>query len=134
MMNFLSSPVCCPSCCRHSKPAGKGTARCLADAAHQLRTPLEVIRGNLDIVRDWDSIDRATEEETMAAVDRTVSEMITLVGDLLTLEHVRNDGPVQLVPYLIRTLLEDASEDARALNSELTVTLQSPGPHSGAGP
>lgn len=98
----------------------------LADAAHQLRTPLEVIRGNLDIVRNWDAIDRATEEETMAAIDRTVSEMITLVGDLLTLEHVRNDGPVQLAPYGMRTLLEDASEDARALSPGLAITLDTP--------
>jgi two-component system sensor histidine kinase MprB len=98
----------------------------LADAAHQLRTPLEVIRGNLDIVRKWDAIDRATEEETMAAIDRTVSEMITLVGDLLTLEHVRNDGPVQLAPYGQRTLLEDASEDARALSPGLAITLETP--------
>lgn len=98
----------------------------LADAAHQLRTPLEVIRGNLDIVRKWDAIDRATEEETMAAIDRTVSEMITLVGDLLTLEHVRNDGPVQLAPYGMRTLLEDASEDARALSPGLAITLETP--------
>ncbi|POB10027.1 MAG: sensor histidine kinase [Sulfobacillus thermosulfidooxidans] len=95
----------------------------LADAAHQLRTPLEVIRGNLDILRDWDTIDRATEEETIAAIDRAVSEMITLVGDLLTLEHVRNDGPVELAPYSLRPLLEDAVEDARALNPDLHITL-----------
>ncbi|MCL4495014.1 MAG: HAMP domain-containing histidine kinase [Firmicutes bacterium] len=96
----------------------------LADAAHQLRTPLEVIRGNLDILRNWDTIDRATEEESLAAIDRAVSEMITLVGDLLTLEHVRNEGPAQLDPYPLTTLLEDASEDARALNPSLHIVLQ----------
>ncbi|SMC03054.1 two-component system, OmpR family, sensor histidine kinase MprB [Sulfobacillus thermosulfidooxidans DSM 9293] len=99
----------------------------LADAAHQLRTPLEVIRGNLDILRNWDSIDRATEEDSLTAMDRAVSEMITLVGDLLTLEHVRNEGPAQLQKHSLRTLLEDASEDARALNPSLHILLHDPG-------
>ncbi len=95
----------------------------LADAAHQLRTPLEVIRGNLDILRHWDSIDRATEEESLTAIDRAVSEMITLVSNLLTLEHVRNEGPAQLQTHSLSTLLEDACEDARALNPALRVVL-----------
>jgi two-component system sensor histidine kinase MprB len=97
----------------------------LADAAHQLRTPLEVIRGNIDILRDWDAIDRTTEEETMTAIDRAVSEMVTLVGDLLTLENVRNDGPVDLSPYPLRPLLEDAAEDAHALNPVLRINMES---------
>ncbi len=97
----------------------------LADAAHQLRTPLEVIRGNIDILRDWDAIDRTTEEETMTAIDRAVSEMVTLVGDLLTLEHVRSDGPVDLAPYSLRPLLEDAAEDAHALNPALNIAVHS---------
>ena len=96
----------------------------LADAAHQLRTPLEVIRGNLDILRNWDTIDRTTEEENLAAIDRAVSDMIALVGDLLTLEHVRNEGMAQLDVHPLQTLLEDACEDAKALDSSLQIVLQ----------
>ncbi len=96
----------------------------LADAAHQLRTPLEVIRGNLDILRNWDTIDRSTEQESLVAIDRAVSEMIALVGDLLTLEHVRNEGLAQLNAYPLQTLLEDACEDAKALDSSLHIVLE----------
>lgn len=94
----------------------------LAEAAHQLRTPLEVIRGNLGILRDWEHIDPATERDTMEALERAADDMTQLIGDLLTLEQVRH-RPLDLVPVDIAALVDELVEDAHALAPERDIHL-----------
>ncbi|MHB1611439.1 MAG: sensor histidine kinase [Sulfobacillus sp.] len=98
----------------------------LAEAAHQLRTPLEVIRGNLDILSQWEVVDPAVEQDSLSAMDRAVSDMTHLVRDLLTLEQVGRRLPIQLDAILLIPLLEDILEDARAIKPDVPITLLNP--------
>ncbi len=99
----------------------------LAEAAHQLRTPLEVIRGNVDILIDWEHIDPDTEHDTLLAIKRASEDMTTLVQNLLTLENARN-YPQQLVRLDLRELVEEVAEDAKAIGSEHQITASLPSP------
>lgn len=99
----------------------------LAEAAHQLRTPLEVIRGNLDLIQGWDTIDHQTEQESLSAIDRAVSEMTDLVRDLLTLEHAGNETPPVLAAIDLASLIEEVGEDVKALEPAVHVSVE-PGP------
>ena len=88
----------------------------LADAAHQLRTPLEVVRGNLEIVRRWENLDSSLRDECLTAIDRTVVEMSRLVRDLLTMEQVSSAiGGTRVAPLALPQLLQEIGEDASAL-------------------
>lgn len=98
----------------------------LADAAHQLRTPLEVMRGNLDILSHWERLDAALEEESLAALDRAVSDMTHLVRDLLTLEQANRQLPMRLQPLALIPILEDIVEDAHALNPDVPIVFNAP--------
>ncbi len=98
----------------------------LAEAAHQLRTPLEVIRGNLDILSQWDVIEPTIEQESLAAMDRAVSDMTHMVGDLLTLERAGRQLPVALDALPLEPLLEDIIEDARAIRPDIPLQLSFP--------
>ncbi|MCL5064604.1 MAG: HAMP domain-containing histidine kinase [Firmicutes bacterium] len=95
----------------------------LAEAAHQLRTPLEVIRGNLDILTDWEHIEPETEQDTLEALIRATGDMTTLVENLLTLEHARNSQH-HLSPVNLAELIEEVGEDAKAVASGHTVTYE----------
>ncbi len=100
----------------------------MADAAHQLRTPIEVIRGNLDIVRTWEELDQRTRDDCLDAIDRTVSEISQLVADLLTLERAEGPVPPLLCPLDLGGLIRGAAEDARLLaKGDTTVTCVAPG-------
>jgi two-component system sensor histidine kinase MprB len=97
----------------------------LAEAAHQLRTPLEVIRGNLDILTNWESIEPETEADSLEALRRAAEGMTTLVENLLTLEHARNSAN-ELSPIALHDLVEEVGEDAKAIATQHTVAYHVP--------
>ncbi len=60
----------------------------VADAGHELRTPLTSLRTNLDLLAQADSSARLPEEsrrELLADVRAQITEMTTLIGDLVEL-------------------------------------------------
>lgn len=93
----------------------------LADATHHLRTPMAVIRGNIDLVKDG-NIDPTVREESLAAIDRTVHEMSRLVDELLAMEHAHNLPHRLLMPMDIHTMAKEVYDDARAIASD-TINL-----------
>lgn len=87
----------------------------LADATHHLRTPMAVIRGNLDLVKNGAQIDPTVREESLAAIDRAVLDMSRLVDDLLAMEHASNLPPRLLMPWDLQVLAKEVYDDARAI-------------------
>ena len=59
--------------------------RFVADASHELATPVAGIRGYVNILREWGGEDPALREEAIEAIDRESSRMARLCGDLLSL-------------------------------------------------
>ena len=85
----------------------------LSHAAHELRTPLQVLDGNLRLVsgRALSTIDRT---ESLQAMRRAVDQMARLTRELLELEHAATQEP-RREPTNIAALLQEMAEDARAL-------------------
>lgn len=61
--------------------------RFLADAGHELRTPITVIRGHLELMED----DKADREATQQLIEDELGRMARMVDDLLTL--ARSERP-----------------------------------------
>lgn len=75
----------------------------VADAAHELRTPLAVLQAHLDMMRD---------REAAAALTRDLAVLERMVGQLLTIAALDD-----------RTLHPDATLDLRVLTSDLVEHL-----------
>ena len=69
-------------------------ARFVADASHELATPVAGIRGYINILKAWGGEDPEVREEAIAAIDRESRRMARLCGNLLSL--VRSDQVVHV--------------------------------------
>jgi signal transduction histidine kinase len=81
------------------------------DAGHELRTPITIVRGHLELMGD-DPRDRA---ETIALVTDELDRMGRIVEDLLLLAKVEQPDFVQLGPVELRDLTTELLMKATAL-------------------
>ena len=68
-------------------------SRFIADASHELATPVAGIRGYVNILRAWGAEDPALREEAVSAIDRESRRMARLCSDLLSM--IRNEEVVE---------------------------------------
>lgn len=59
--------------------------RFIADASHELRTPIQVLEGHLSLLNRWGKDDRAILEESLAISEAEVQKMKQLIEELLAL-------------------------------------------------
>jgi signal transduction histidine kinase len=81
-------------------------ARFVADASHELATPVAGIRGYTNILKAWGGEDPEVRAEAVAAIDRESRRMARLCGNLLSL--VRSDQIIH-----VKSVQFDANAVAR---------------------
>jgi len=102
--------------------------RFLADASHELRTPVASIRGYAELFRMGATRDRAGTEMAMRRIEEEAKRMGVLVEDLLTLARL-DATPTPRRAYVdLAALASDAVEDARATAPEREIALQAAEP------
>jgi len=98
----------------------------VADASHELRTPITTIRGYAELYRHGGL---ATEEALTDAMRRTEQEaarMGRLVDDMLVLAKLDQQRPLDTRPVDLAALAADAAADARAAAPAREITLDVP--------
>jgi two-component system OmpR family sensor kinase len=93
--------------------------RFVADASHELRTPVAVIRAHAELARR--TADKAVSGEIADALTRITSEadrMGHLVDDLLLLARLDSGRPLERSPVDITRLTLDAVVDARLVGAD----------------
>lgn len=99
----------------------------VADASHELRTPVTTIRGYAELYRSG-GLDDA--DELASAMRRTEQEAVrmgALVDDLLHLARLDQGSPLEQEPVDLGALVEDAVTDARATDPDRPITASTAG-------
>jgi signal transduction histidine kinase len=95
----------------------------LADASHELRSPLTAIRANVETLRRGGDVDPAERDETLRVVESEVDRMGRLVDDLLSLARAdAGQEPVRTRLSLDALLLE-VYHQQRPLAGRVRLTL-----------
>ena len=87
----------------------------LSETSHQLRTPLTVIRGHLEVLRRGGFRDPAETEETVALVLDELNRTVVLVDQLLLLGRAMEPDSLVEEEVDLRSFMADLYEAAQAL-------------------
>ncbi len=99
--------------------AQAGMRQFIADAGHQLRTPLTVIRGFTAILRQGDLRDTRDQERILDAINRQSLVMGSLIDKLILLERWERPSEVEAAEVIdVVQLVEDVVTPIGEANSE----------------
>ena len=105
-------------------------ARFIADASHELATPVAGIRGYVNILRAWGAEDPALRDEAVSAIDRESRRMARLCSDLLSV--IRNEEVVEYrqIRYDINSIAREVLANAatRYMEKQFDFTGPDEGP------
>jgi heavy metal sensor kinase len=96
--------------------------RFIADAAHELKTPLSVIKGNLEVTLKKARSAEEYREVLIGNLDQ-VERLIALTRPLLTLVQFTGETPVHLKPLAIEPLLKELIADLGLLAEDKDIRL-----------
>jgi two-component system, OmpR family, sensor histidine kinase MprB len=86
--------------------------RLVADASHELRTPVTSLRTNLEVLREGRPLPAAERGALLGDLVGQVEELSTLVADLIELAR-DGEAPQELEPVRVDELVAEAVERAR---------------------
>ncbi|MGI9028882.1 MAG: ATP-binding protein [Ilumatobacteraceae bacterium] len=102
--------------------------RFVADASHELRTPVTTIRGYAELYRVGGLAERSELDEAMRRTEQEAVRMARLVDDLLSLAKFDQGRPLEQRPVDLTRLVADAARDAGAVDPGRTITTDLDGP------
>ena len=88
--------------------------RFIADASHELRTPVTSLKGYIDVMRRGAGRDPKSLDAILESMQREADRMRLLVLDLLTLARLDADKPLSLEPVDINQLLDEILDEGVA--------------------
>jgi two-component system OmpR family sensor kinase len=92
--------------------------RFIADASHELRTPVTTIRGYGELYRLGGLEEPRQLDEAMRRTEQEAARMGNLVADLLQLARLDQGRELQQLPVRLDLVVADAAADARAVQPE----------------
>lgn len=103
--------------------------RFVADASHELRTPVTSIRGYADLYRLGGLDDPDALADAMRRTEQEAARMGRLINDMLTLARLDEQRLPAQQPVDLSQLVRDTAADAHALAPERTITVDAATPN-----
>lgn len=103
----------------------------LREVAHEIRTPLQVLRGNLDVMaaaREGEADGDAMRLESLDQSRQVIDRLARVVGDVLTVERMRGGRAAAAGRVDLWAVVQQAAPDAAALAPALSIAVEAAGP------
>lgn len=97
----------------------------VSDASHELRTPIAVIQGYVNMLERWGKTDKAILDEGIAAIAQEASSMKELVDRLLFLaRHDKKTLMLEMEPFDALEVMSELHREARMLSDKQRFALK----------
>ncbi len=100
--------------------------RFVADASHELRTPITTIRGYAELYRHGGLAQPDNLDDAMRRTEQEAQRMGRLVEDMLTLAKLDEQRPLHRNRIDLSALVADAAADARVVAPDRVITARAP--------
>jgi signal transduction histidine kinase len=108
---------------RHAETMSRAREEVLSVVAHDLRNPLGVIGGTIDLLKEYE-LDPRQREKLLAAAARSVQQMKRLVNDLLDATRLENGRLALTIEELpAESLLADATDNIQQAATERRISV-----------
>ena len=108
----------------HESQANERLKAFVADASHELRTPIAAIQGYAELYQRGALDDRAQLDNAMRRVASDAARMKRLVNDLLLLARLDEGTATEHHPVNVSHLVNDAVTDSRAIEHDRLVAIE----------
>ncbi|WP_113703069.1 sensor histidine kinase [Nonomuraea lactucae] len=102
--------------------------RFVADASHELRTPVATIRGYAELFRRGAATRQDDLERAMRRIEAEATRMGSLVDEMLLLARLDQGRPLEREPVELTELVADAVADTLAIDPDRPLSLRHDGP------
>ncbi len=96
----------------------------IANASHELKTPITVIRGYAETFKEHPELDRSIQEDMTDRILSNCHRMEALVQNLLTLTDIENLPQSQLKECNLADCVQDCVLSIQALNKDAEINLK----------
>lgn len=93
----------------------------VADASHELRGPLTVIQGNLDLLKR--NLSEKDRQESLGAIKAETARMVKITSDLLVLAEVESSQLEQMDMVALKEILSGELERAQPLAGKRKIAI-----------
>lgn len=93
----------------------------VSDASHELKTPLAIMNGNLDMLQRWGKTDPAILSSSLAVMKLEVERMISLTSELLQLTEQFDTSNLPTIS--IETIIERVAQEYKKLYPDFAIDV-----------
>lgn len=97
--------------------------RLIADASHELKTPLTVINSNAQMLERWADRDESLRRESIATIRAESANMARVLNALLTLAKTDDGRALAMEPVELALVVKDAASALRPTAEEKRLSL-----------
>lgn len=98
----------------------------IANASHELKTPITIIRGFAEALQDNPDLPRETTVEVTGKIVKSCQRMTTLIKDLLTLSDIENIPQSKLMECDIYNIINTCKENLSDAFPDSQITISKP--------
>ncbi|MEE8046696.1 MAG: HAMP domain-containing sensor histidine kinase [Dehalococcoidia bacterium] len=96
----------------------------VADASHELRTPIAAVLGYSELYRNGALVEGKDIDNAMRRIGTETSRMERLVADLLLLARMDQPQAMEPVPVNLAAVVRDAVTDSQAIDPDYPITVE----------